>query len=338
MKKVMIIAEAGVNHNGDIELAKKLIDIAAHAGADYVKFQTWITDNVMAVGAPKAEYQKINDDSDDQYSMVKKLELSFGQFAELNDYCKKQKIGFLSTPEETEGLNFLSDELNLSVLKVGSGELDNLVFLKQVGQKKKDVILSTGMGNLAETERAFNLLKAHGAKSVTILHCTSNYPAKFEHVNLKAINTLKSAFETEIGYSDHTLGIEVSIAAVALGATVIEKHFTIDKNLPGPDHAASLDPDELKKMVQQIRNIESAISGNGRKTPQVSEYEVKKVVRKGPYLARSLKAGETLKASDLHFKRPVKSIPADQAELLVGKKIAKDLTKGHCLEFGDFSF
>lgn len=335
MKKVIIIAEAGVNHNGDMNLAKKLIDIACEAKADYVKFQTWITDNVMAKGAPKAEYQKINDQSEDQYSMVKNLEFSFAQFRELYHYCTKKNIGFLSTPEESEGLNFLADELNLSIIKVGSGELDNVLFLKQVGSKRKDVILSTGMGNLAETERAYNLLLENGAKSVTILHCTSNYPAEFININLKAIATLQTAFKTDIGYSDHSLGTEVSIAAVALGATVIEKHFTLDKKMPGPDHAASLDPLELKNMVQQIRNVEMAMSGDGKKTPQASEKEVKKVVRKGPYLARNFKAGEILQITDLHFKRPVKNISADKAEFLIGKKLNKDLPAGYCLDFND---
>jgi N-acetylneuraminate synthase/N,N'-diacetyllegionaminate synthase len=336
MKKVVIIAEAGVNHNGDLELAKKLIDVAAHAGADFVKFQTWITENVMDVGAPKAEYQKINDDHADQFSMAKKLEFSFSQFRVLYDYCEQKKIGFLSTPEETEGLNFLADQLNLPILKVGSGELDNVLFLKQVGQKKKAVILSTGMGTLAETERAYKILLANGATKVTVLHCTSNYPALFENVNLKALVTLQQTLKVDVGYSDHTLGTEVSVAAVALGATVIEKHFTLDKKLPGPDHAASLDPDELKTMIRQIRNIELAISGDGKKVPQPSELEVKKVVRKGPYLAVGLKGGATLQESDLHFKRPVRGIAADQAGQLIGKKIKKDLPAGHCLDFSDF--
>lgn len=336
MSKVIIIAEAGVNHNGSMELAKKLIDVAAEAKADYVKFQTWITDNVMEVGAPKAEYQKVNDASDDQYSMVKKLEFSFPQFKELFDYCAKKGVGFLSTPEETLGLNFLADDLNLPILKVGSGELDNLIFLKDLGAKKKKVILSTGMGTLEETKRAYELLLASGAAEVTILHCTSNYPALPENLNLKAITTLRETFKTPIGYSDHSIGTEVSIAAVALGATVIEKHFTLDKTMPGPDHAASLDPQELKMMVDQIRNIEKAMSGNGKKEPQESEIEVKKVVRKGPYLARAMKAGEALTPSDLHFKRPVRTISADKTVELIGKKLGKDLPKGHCLELSDF--
>lgn len=338
MKKVIIIAEAGVNHNGDMNLAKKLIDVACEAKVDYVKFQTWITDSIMEVGAPKAEYQKVNDAHDDQYAMVKKLELSFDQFRDLQKYCVEKNIGFLSTPEEVEGLNFLSDELNLNILKVGSGELDNLLFLRQVGQKKKDVILSTGMGNLGETERAYELLMANGARSVTILHCTSNYPAKLETVNLKAIQTLQNAFGIDIGYSDHTEGIEVSIAAVALGATVIEKHFTLDKTLPGPDHAASLDPLELRNLVEQIRNVEKAISGNGRKTPQSSEHEVKKVVRKGIYLSKAVKTGETLGPQHLHFKRPVKNISADMVDLILNQKVKTDLPAGHCLDLGNFSF
>lgn len=336
MTRVIIIAEAGVNHNGDIELAKKLIDIAADAKADYVKFQTWITENVISIGAPKAEYQKINDEHQDQYSMAKRLELSFLQFKELYDYCQLKNIKFLSTPEEAEGLNFLTDELNLSLIKIGSGELDNLVFLRQVGKKHRDVILSTGMGTLEEIQTAYKVLQENGARSVSILHCTSNYPAAFSNLNLKAIATLKSAFNTDIGYSDHSIGIEVAVAAVALGASIIEKHFTLDKALPGPDHAASLDSDELKQMVQNIRNIEEAMSGSGKKEPQLSELEVKKVVRKGPYLARNLKKGDVLQESDLHFKRPVQTISADQADKLIGKTLVGDLSAGHCLVITDF--
>jgi len=337
MNKVTIIAEAGVNHNGDIELAKKLIDVAADAKADYVKFQTWITENVISIGAPKAEYQKVNDEHQDQYSMAKRLELSFAQFKELYDYCKLKNINFLSTPEEAEGLDFLTDELNLPLIKIGSGELDNVIFLRQVGKKHRDVILSTGMGTLEEIKTAYETLKNAGARSVAILHCTSNYPAAFSNLNLKAITTLKSEFNTEIGYSDHSVGIEVSVAAVALGATIIEKHFTLDKTLPGPDHAASLDPDELKLMVRQIRNIEAAMSGSGKKEPQLSELEVKKVVRKGPYLSRNLKKGDVLKESDLHFKRPVQTISANQADQLIGKALAADLNAGHCLTLMDFT-
>lgn len=336
MNRVTIIAEAGVNHNGDIELAKKLIDVAADAKADYVKFQTWITENVISVGAPKAEYQKVNDEHQDQYSMAKRLELSFLQFRELYEYCQLKNIKFLSTPEETEGLNFLTDELNLPLIKIGSGELDNVVFLRQVGKKHRDVILSTGMGTLEEIQTAYQVLQASGARSVAILHCTSNYPAAFSNLNLTAITTLKSEFNTEIGYSDHSIGIEVAVAAVALGASIIEKHFTLDKALPGPDHAASLDPAELKQLIQNIRNIEDAMSGSGIKEPQFSELEVKKVVRKGPYLARNLKSGDVLRESDLHFKRPVQTISADQADKLIGKVLACDLNAGHCLSLTDF--
>jgi len=335
MKKVIIIAEAGVNHNGDITLAKQLIDVAADAKADYVKFQTWVTDNVMSIGAPKADYQKLNDDNSDQYTMAKKLELSFAQFQELFDYCTLKNIKFLSTPEEVEGLNFLADKLDLPLIKVGSGELDNFLFLKQFAQKKKNVIFSTGMGTLAETQRAYEILKSNGAQSITVLHCTSNYPADFSNINLKAIADLQAAFDVDIGYSDHSIGYEVSIAAVALGATVIEKHFTLDKNLPGPDHAASLDPTELKEMVRQIRNIELALSGSGKKEPQASELDVKKVVRKGPYLARKLAKGEILTEHDLHFKRPVNTISADKVDILIGKPVVKDLPYGHCLTAED---
>ena len=261
-KSVIIIAEAGVNHNGSIAIAKQLIDSAAKAGVDYVKFQTWITDDIVDINAPKAQYQKDNDQSVSQYEMLKRLELTFDEFRELKSYCAAAGVDFLSTPDDFRSLDFLVDDLGLKVIKVGSGELTNIPFLKKIGLKRKEVILSTGMGSLGEIERAYYTLLEAGATKVSILHCTSNYPATYDSVNLKAMQTLALAFNTEIGYSDHTEGNEVSIAAVALGAKIIEKHFTLDKTMDGPDHKASIDPDELSLLVNQIRNTEKAISGN----------------------------------------------------------------------------
>jgi N,N'-diacetyllegionaminate synthase len=337
MNKVIIIAEAGVNHNGKLSIAKKLVDIAVDAGVDYIKFQTWITENVLTHQAPKADYQKINDDSNNQFNMAKNLELSFSDFKELFDYCNFKKIKFLSTPEEIEGLNFLSDVLNIPIIKIGSGELNNLVFLNQVGRKKKDVILSTGMGTLEEIKIAYSTLMNSGAKSVKILHCTTDYPASFNELNLKAILSLQKEFNVDIGYSDHSLGIEASIAAVALGSKIIEKHFTVDKKMKGPDHSASLDPDELREFVSKIRNIEKALSGDGIKRPQNSEYKNIELIRKGLYLSRNIIKGEELQEADLYFKRPVKSLSADKALQLLGKKFVRDLPKNHCLELSDFN-
>jgi N-acetylneuraminate synthase len=339
MKKVIIIAEAGVNHNGSLVLAKKLIDVAAISGADFVKFQTWVTDELMEKDAPKAQYQNLNDpSSSNQYDMVKRLELSFQEFRELHDHCKLRNIGFLSTPDEEKSLDFLTNDLGLDLIKVGSGEVTNIHFLKKIGRKKLNVILSTGMSNLGEVEKAYETLLANGAKSVSLLHCTSEYPAPFDQINLKAMDTLRQCFETSIGYSDHTTGIEVSVAAVALGATIIEKHFTLDKTMAGPDHKASLDPVELKNLVSAIRNVQLAISGNGQKKPSLNEYETKKVVQKGLYLRRSLHKGEELTEENIQAKRPVKGIEASYYELIVGKKATKDLLAGQSLDFSDIQF
>lgn len=339
MSKVIIIAEAGVNHNGDIKLAKHLILEAYKAGVDYVKFQTWVTDELVDKAAPKAEYQKQNDGIESsQYEMLKKLELSFNDFRELKEYAEKVGVKFLSTPDDYKSLDFLSDELQLPILKVGSGEINNIPFLRKIGNKQKEVILSTGMASIGEVEIAFNTLLQSGAKSVAILHCTSNYPADYDSVNLKAMLTLKTAFNTSVGYSDHTMGNEVSIAAVALGAKIIEKHFTLDKLLPGPDHKASLTPEELTDLVKQIRNVELAMSGNGVKTAHFSETETKKVVTKGIYLNKDLKADSFITDEDIIMKRPAGEISAAMYDMIIGRKINKDLSKNQQLTFNDFKF
>ncbi|MGE3609168.1 MAG: N-acetylneuraminate synthase [Bacteriovoracaceae bacterium] len=335
MNHVLIIAEAGVNHNGSIELAKELIDIAAEAKVDFVKFQTWITEDIIAKGAPKAEYQVKNDGDDSQYEMAKRLELSWNDFKELKQYCDQKGVNFLSTAEEFKSLDFLVDDLKIPLIKIGSGELNNTLFLREVGAKRLPVILSTGMATMEEVEIAYKTLKEAGAKEITVLHCTTNYPTAYEEVNLKAMLTIKDKLKVPVGYSDHTLGIEVPVAAVSLGAVVIEKHYTIDKNLPGPDHKASLDPIELKNMVTQIRNIEMAISGDGRKEPTESEIRIRPNIRKGLYLARDVIAGEVLTKYHFNFKRPVKDIPVDEADFVLGKKVLRDLPKDHALEKKD---
>lgn len=339
MDKVIIIAEAGVNHNGDINLAKKLIDIGADAGVDYVKFQTWITEEILDKDAPKADYQKRNDgEQTSQFEMLKKLELSHKDFEELSIYAQNKGVKFLSTPDEEKSLDFLSDHLNLPIIKVGSGEVTNIAFLRKIGQKKKDVILSTGMSGLGEVETAYNTLVKNGAKSVALLHCTSNYPAPYDTINLKAMLTLRDAFKTTVGYSDHTEGISVSLAAVALGAQIIEKHYTIDKNMEGPDHKASMSPEELKLLVKEIRIVEQAMAGNGRKEIQESEVETKKVVTRGLYYTQDLSKGDILTLDRLKAKRPVNGVSADNIDVFLGKKLKHSTKEGDPLKWGDIDF
>jgi len=323
---VFIIAEAGVNHNGDINLAKKLIDIAVEAGADAVKFQTWKTENLVTKDAFTAMYQKENAKVNNQYEMLKKLELSYDDFILLKKYCDKKGIIFMSTPDEEESALFLKDIQD--IFKIGSGELTNLPFLKLIGSFKKRVILSTGMGTLCEIEKALDTLIKAGTKkeNITVLHATTSYPTRFEDVNLKAMLTIQNIFKINVGYSDHTLGIEVPIAAVAMGASVIEKHFTLDKTLPGPDHKASLEPNELKEMIKAIRNIEIAL-GNGIKKPTAIEKENKKVVRKVIVAKRNIKKGEILSEENLVLKRASNGLDAKYFDFIIGTNAIKDFKK-----------
>lgn len=335
----IIIAEAGVNHNGDIELAKKLIEEAAKAGADYVKFQTWITEDIVDINAPKADYQKINDgEQASQYEMLKKLELSFEDFRKLKAHCELCNIKFLSTPDDYKSLDFLVDDLKIPLIKIGSGEINNIPYLRRVGMKKCEVILSTGMASIGEVEKAYFTLLENGATTVALLHCTSNYPAPYESVNLKAMLTLQTAFNTTIGYSDHTLGNEISLAAVALGAKIIEKHFTLDTNLPGPDHKASITGLELKNLVMQIRNVEKAMAGTGVKTPHQTELETKKVVTKGMYLTQEIPVGTILTDNLIALKRPAGDLDASFYDLIIGKKVNKTLIQGSRLSLKDIDF
>ena len=277
MNKTIIIAEAGVNHNGDIDTAKKLIDVASDAGADYVKFQTFKAERLVSPSAQKAKYQIKNDRNcdDSQLNMLKKLELSDSDHKELISYCKSKNINFFSTAFDDEGISYLSS-LNFDMFKIPSGELTNYPYLRAIAKTGLPVILSTGMANLDEIEKSINVLVFYGIKKseITVLHCNTEYPTPMTDVNLKAMLTIKEKLGVNTGYSDHTLGIEVPIAAVALGAKVIEKHFTLDRGLKGPDHKASLEPNELKDMVNGIRNIEKAISGNGIKEPSLSEKKI----------------------------------------------------------------
>ena len=336
-KKVFIIAEAGVNHNGDINLAYKLIDVAKEAGADAIKFQTFKTEKIISKYADMASYQKKNLSSNEsQYEMVKKLELSYKEFKKLKDYCDEIEIMFLSTPDEEYSLDFLVDELDMPFIKIGSGEVTNLPYLRKIAAKRKPLILSTGMSNLREVEEAINTIKDVSPNAeISLLHCTTNYPTPFEEVNLKAMQTLAAAFKLPVGYSDHTLGIEIPIAAVAMGAKIIEKHFTLDKKLPGPDHKASLEPNELKEMVKAIRNIEMAL-GDGIKKPNKSEIQIMKVARRSLIATRDIRAGEIIKESDIAIKRPGKGIPPKFKEIVIGMKLINDIRQDEPFRWENF--
>lgn len=303
MNKVFIIAEAGVNHNGDISIAKKMIDVAVEAGVDAIKFQTFKAENLVCKNAKKAEYQKITTGTNEnQFDMLKKLEITGKEHEELLNYCKKKNIFFLSTAFDLESIDLLN-KLGMNTFKIPSGEITNYPYLRRIGKLKKKVILSTGMSNMQEVKDAVNVLKNNGTKNITVLHCNTEYPTPMECVNLKAMNTIRDELNVEVGYSDHTLGIEVPIAAVAMGAKVIEKHFTLDKNMEGPDHKASLEPDELKLMVKSIRNIEKAM-GNGIKEITDSEKKNIKIVRKSIVASKNIFKGEKFTEENLTCKRP----------------------------------
>lgn len=326
-----IIAEAGVNHNGSFELAKKLVDKAVWAGADCIKFQTFNSKNLVSKNAQKAEYQKkTTDSSESQLDMLKKLELSKEEFIELRDYCNQKGIMFLSTPFDLESIDFLAS-IGVKTWKVPSGEITNYPFLRAIGKRKESVIMSTGMCTLDEVRDAIEVLKTFGTSDITLLHCTTEYPAPYDSVNLKAMLTLQNEFGFNVGYSDHTNGIEVPVAAVAMGASVIEKHFTLDKNMEGPDHKASLEPEELKQMVQSIRNVELAL-GDGKKQPSDAEKKNIVIARKSIVAACDIKKGEKFTEENLTAKRPGNGIsPMNWAEVL-GKIAKRDFSEDELIE------
>ena len=326
-----IIAEAGVNHNGSVELAKKLIDAAKDAGADAVKFQTFKAESVVVKDAQKAEYQKETTGEGSQYEMIKKLELAEEDFRELADYAEKKDIMFLSSPFDKESVDLLH-ELDVPAFKVGSGEITNLPLLRYIAKKEKPIILSTGMSTLGEIEEALDVIRSEGVEDIILLHCVSNYPARIEDVNLRAMGTLKQAFKLPVGFSDHTLGITAPIAAVALGACVIEKHFTLDRNLPGPDHKASLEPDELKKMVKAIKEVEKAL-GNGIKKPTKEEKEIKKAARKSIVAKVDISKGTIITEDMLDVKRPGTGIEPKYLKFIIGRKAKEDIKKDDVIRF-----
>lgn len=328
---VFIIAEAGVNHNGDVEIAKKMVDAACEAGADAIKFQIFKTDNLVIKNADKAEYQKLHTGIDEtQYDMLKKLELSYEEHFKIMEYCKERNIIYLSTPFDYESVGAL-EELNVCAYKISSGDITNLPFLRYIASKGKPMIVSTGMSNLGEVEDAIEIIKSTGNENIILLHCTSSYPTEYHDVNLKAMITLKNAFQLPVGYSDHTLGIEVPIAAVSLGARIIEKHFTLDRTMPGPDHKASLEPAELKQMIISIRNIEKAL-GDGIKKCTKSEEDVKKIARKSIVAASYIPKGSIIDENMLTIKRPGTGIPPKFIDYLIGKKAKIDILKDTVLD------
>ena len=329
---VFIIAEAGVNHNGNIKLAKQLIDVAVDAGVDAVKFQTWKTELLVTKSAKQAEYQTENTKIEEsQFDMLKKLELSYPEFRILANYCQSKNILFLSTPDEAESANFLLELQD--IFKIGSGELTNLPYLKHIGSFEKTVILSTGMGNLSEIEQALNVLVDAGTskKNITILHANTQYPTPMEDVNLRAMLTIGRELDVNIGYSDHTLGIEVPVAAVALGAKIIEKHFTLDHNMAGPDHKASLEPAELKAMVEAIRNIEIAMGSSVKETSNSEQSNID-VVRKSIVAKCNIKKGERLTPNNLDVKRPGNGISPMEIDALIGTFAIKDFKTDQLIE------
>ena len=331
--RTLIIAEAGVNHNGDLGLAKQLIDVAADAGADLVKFQTFNAKNLVTKKGQKAEYQmQTLDGNESQYEMLARLELTAPMHNELISYCALRNIGFLSTGFDIKSVDLLL-KLGQEKFKIPSGEITNLPLLRHIGQLQKKIIISTGMATLGEIEEAIDVLELAGTSrtNITVLHCTTEYPTPMKEVNLRAMLSIHAAFGLDVGYSDHTLGYEVPIAAVALGATILEKHFTLDRNLPGPDHKASLEPAELKSMVAAIRNIEIAL-GNGIKRLTLREARNKQIVRKSLVAIKAIKAGEVFSELNISAKRPGKGISPMRWDEIIGRAAPRDFSEDELLD------
>ncbi|MBR1495685.1 MAG: N-acetylneuraminate synthase [Acidaminococcaceae bacterium] len=327
---VYIIAEAGVNHNGSFALACKLVDAAKNSGADCIKFQTFKAKNLVSKYAEKADYQKKTTGDSSQQEMLKKLELSYDEFLQLKEYCKEMGITFLSTPFDFESIDFLNS-IDMEFWKVPSGEVTNLPYLVALAKTHKPVVMSTGMCEMKEIEDAVAVLKQYGTTNITLLHCNTEYPTPFEDVNLKAMQTMRDAFHLEVGYSDHTKGIEVPIAAVALGATVIEKHFTLDRNMEGPDHKASLEPQEMAEMVCCIRNIEKAL-GSSNKAPSPSEKKNMAIARKSIVAAKVIKKGEVFTEENITVKRPGNGVSPMKWLEVLGTKAIRDFEEDELIE------
>ncbi|OAN49248.1 N-acetylneuraminate synthase [Paramagnetospirillum marisnigri] len=329
-----VIAEAGINHNGKLALALELVDAAAAAGADAVKFQTFKSDKVVSPIADKAEYQMLTTgEQESQLDMVRKLELSFDDFRTISRHCRDRGILFLSTPFDDDSIGFLND-LDMPLFKVPSGEITNFPYLARIAATGRPVIMSTGMATLGEVDEALRVLHQGGCDHIAILHCVSNYPAAFEDSNLRAMDTLRAAFGLPVGYSDHTLGIEVALAAVAREACILEKHFTLDKTMVGPDHTASLDPSELAALIRGVRLIESAL-GHGRKEPCAAEVNTAQVARRSLFLGRDMAEEEEITLPDLIALRPAGGISPAQSRMVIGRRTRRPLAAGTRLEWED---
>ncbi len=326
-----IIAEAGVNHNGDVNIAKELISEASRIGADAIKFQTFYADDLIIENTGKANYQKTNEnDRETQYEMIKKLELNQDDFIELYEYSLRKNITFLSSPFDLKSVDFL-DSIGISAFKIASGEITNIPLIEHISSKKKPIILSTGMSNLGEIRSAIESIKK-GIDKIILLHCISSYPTKYEDANLRAINTLKSEFNLPVGFSDHTIGITIPIVAVALGACILEKHFTLNKNYKGPDHKISLDPEEFRNMIGSIRIVEKAL-GNGVKVPTNEEEEMKKIVRKSIVSKYDLAKGTVITKDLIDIKRPGMGIESKYIQDILGRKTVKEIKKNQLLSW-----
>lgn len=326
-----IIAEAGVNHNGRLELARQLCLAAKEAGADCVKFQTWQTEKIITRSVAQAEYQADNTGrTESQFDMLKRLELPYDDFRSIRAYCDEIGIQFASTADEPDSLDFLLT-LDIPFIKIGSGEIGNIPYLRYMGSKKKPVLLSTGMSSLADVELSIQALRQGGAENITLLHCTTSYPCPYERVNLRAMDTLRAAFGLPVGYSDHTQGIAIPTAAAARGAVVIEKHFTLDRHMEGPDHLASTEPDEFRQMVSAIRQVEAGL-GSGRKTPTMEERSISEVVLKRIVAARPISAGERLSAENLTVKRNDHGLSVRYWDLVIGTEARRGYAADEAIE------
>lgn len=327
----LVIAEAGVNHNGDVELAKRLVDAAYDAGADYIKFQTFKADKLVTAKARKADYQERQTGAgESQYSMLKKLELSYRDFMVLNDYCRMKGISFLSTPFDNESIEFL-DKLGMGVWKIPSGEVTNYPYLVKIAETQKPIIMSTGMCTMDDVNLAIQVLNSHGCGPITLLHCTTEYPAPYAEVNLRAMETLRHAFNLPVGYSDHTQGITIPIAAAAMGAVVLEKHFTLDRTMEGPDHKASLEPAELKEMVDAIRCVEVSL-GDGLKDPTDSERRNIGIARKSIVALRQIRKGERFTTENITTKRPGSGISPMRWNEVLGRFAKRSFEEDELIE------
>ena len=331
MDKTLIIAEAGVNHNGRLDLALQLCDAAKASGADVVKFQTWQTEKIITHDVVQADYQARNTGHEEsQFDMLKRLELSYDDFAKIKVHCDEIGIQFASTADESESLDFLV-QLCVPFRKVGSGDIGNVSFLREIGSKHLPVLLSTGMSSLADVDLSLQALREGGAMDITLLHCTTNYPCPYQDVNLRAMTTLRDAFRLPVGYSDHTIGMEVAVAAVARGSKVIEKHFTLDRAMEGPDHAASTEPHEFRSMVEAIRHLEAAL-GDGGKQPTAAEKKISQVVTKRLVAARAIQLGEVLNAGNIAVKRSSSGVLARDYDRVIGQRARRDYLPDEGLE------